>query len=60
MKVDILAFLGLMRRASALAIGEENASEAIGKGKARLLLLPSDGREKPLFMPSTFWKVAAH
>ena len=46
MKADILAFLGLMRRASALAIGEENASEAIGKGKARLLLLPSDGREK--------------
>ena len=46
MKADILGFLGLMRRASALAIGEENASEAIGKGKARLLLLPSDGREK--------------
>lgn len=46
MKEDILAFLGLMRRASALAIGEENASEAIAKGKARLLLLPSDGREK--------------
>lgn len=46
MKEDILAFLGLMRRASALAIGEENASDAVGKGKARLLLLPGDGREK--------------
>ncbi len=46
MKEDILSFLGLMRRASALAIGEENVSEAIGKGKTRLLLLPSDSREK--------------
>ena len=46
MREDILAFLGLMRKASALAVGEENTSEAVGKGKARLLLLPKDGKEK--------------
>ena len=46
MKEDVLAFLGLMRRAAALAVGEDNASEAVGKGRARLLLLPCDGREK--------------
>ena len=46
MREDILAFLGLMRKASALAVGEENTSDAVGKGKARLLLLPCDGREK--------------
>ena len=34
--------LGLMRRAGALAIGEDNSLEAIRCGKAKLLLLASD------------------
>ena len=46
MKGDIPSFIGLMRRASCLAIGEDDTLEAVSKGKARLLLLPEDGKEK--------------
>ena len=43
MKGDIPSFIGLMRRASCLAIGEDDTLEAVSKGKARLLLLPAPG-----------------
>jgi ribosomal protein L7Ae-like RNA K-turn-binding protein len=39
---DILTFIGLMRRAGALAIGAENAREAIFARKARLVFLAAD------------------
>lgn len=40
-----LSLLGLMRRASAIEIGEENAGSAVRGGKAKLLLLASDASE---------------
>ena len=42
MREKTLKFLGLMRRASALQAGENNAGEAVRGGKAKLLLLASD------------------
>lgn len=45
MREKILKFLGLMRRANALQIGENNAGEAVRGGKAKLLLLASDASE---------------
>lgn len=42
MREKILGLLGLMRRASAIAVGEENTAEAVKAGKARLLLTASD------------------
>ena len=45
MKEKILKFLGLMRRANALQVGENNAGEAVRGGKAKLLLLASDASE---------------
>ena len=42
----ITGFLGIMRRASALAPGEDQASDVVLHGKARLLLLASDIGEK--------------
>lgn len=38
--------LGLMRRASAISLGEDDVSGAIARGKARLLLFSSDIPEK--------------
>ena len=46
MRERILGLIGMMRKASALALGEENTEEAIAKGKAKLLLLPKDTGEK--------------
>lgn len=46
MKERIFGLLGLMRKASVLALGEDNSKEAITKGKAKLLLVPSDLGEK--------------
>lgn len=42
----IKGLLGLMRRASAVALGEDDALNVIARGKARLLLLASDVPEK--------------
>ena len=45
MRETTLKFLGLMRRASALQAGENNAGEAVRGGKAKLLLLASDASD---------------
>ena len=42
MREKTLKFLGLMRRANALQVGENNAGEAVRAGKAKLLLLSAD------------------
>ena len=41
-----LGMLGLMRKAGAIEIGTDRAEEAIGKGRARLVLIPSDASER--------------
>lgn len=43
---NILGMLGLMKKASAVAVGEDKTAEAVLSGKARLLLLPADAGEK--------------
>lgn len=40
-----LNLLGLMRKASSIALGEDNAGDAVRDGKAKLLLLASDASE---------------
>ena len=45
MREKTLTFLGLMRRANALQVGETNAGAAVRGGKARLLLLASDASD---------------
>lgn len=40
-----LSLLGLMRRANALAIGEDSTGEAVHAGKARLLLIAQDASD---------------
>ena len=42
MKEKILGLLGLMRRAGALSLGEDNSLETIRAGKGKLLLVASD------------------
>ena len=42
MTYAVLGFLGLMRRAGALAIGAEDAYDAVRMGRARLLLVAAD------------------
>ncbi|MDO5444741.1 MAG: hypothetical protein Q4F31_03875 [Eubacteriales bacterium] len=46
MSDKILGILGLMRKAGAIALGEDDASAAVLAGKARLLVLPSDAGDK--------------
>lgn len=46
MEDNILGMLGLMKKASAVAVGEDKTAEAVLSGKARLLLLPADAGEK--------------
>ncbi len=41
-----LSLLGLMRRAGAIEIGEDNSADAVHAGKAKLLLLSSDLSDK--------------
>ena len=45
MREKTLNFLGLMRRANALQVGETNAGAAVRGGKAKLLLLASDASD---------------
>jgi len=45
MRDRILNMLGLMRRASAVEIGETNTGAAVRAGKAKLLFLASDASE---------------
>ena len=45
MREKTLKFLGLMRRANALQVGENNSGEALRAGKAKLLLLAGDASE---------------
>ena len=45
MREKMLSFLGLMRRAGALKLGETNTGEAVRGGKAKLLLLAADASE---------------
>lgn len=45
MREKTLMLLGLMRKASAVEIGETNAGAAVRSGKAKLLLLASDASD---------------
>ena len=45
MSDKILSMLGLMRRANAIQIGEDNSGAAVKAGKAKLLLLASDASD---------------
>lgn len=42
----VLGILGLMRKAGAVVLGEDDSSAAVLAGKGRLLILPSDAGEK--------------
>ena len=48
MREKLLSFLGLMRRAGALKLGETNTGAAVRSGKAKLLLLALDASENAL------------
>lgn len=45
MSEKALGLLGLMRRANAIQIGEDNTGETVKAGKAKLLVLASDASE---------------
>ncbi len=45
MQSDLLQFLGLMRRAGKLSVGEEGTGQAARAGKAKLILLALDASE---------------
>ena len=38
----ILGLIGMMRRASALVVGEDRVSEAVQQGRVKILMMPSD------------------
>ena len=42
---EMLRFLGLMRRAGKLSVGEEGTGQAARAGKAKLILLASDASD---------------
>ena len=42
MQSELLRFLGLMRRAGKLSVGEEGTGQAARAGKAKLILLAAD------------------
>jgi len=54
MREKLLSFLGLMRRAGALAVGETNTGAAVRAGKAKLLLLAADASENARGRAETF------
>ena len=43
---SIIGLLGIMRKASAVTLGEDRTADAVSNGKARLLILSSDTGEK--------------
>ena len=45
MQSELLRFLGLMRRAGKLSIGEEGTGQAARAGKAKLILLARDASD---------------
>ena len=45
MKEKILGLLGLMRKANAIVVGEENTGQTVKAGKAKLLLLAADASD---------------
>ena len=45
MQAEMLKFLGLMRRAGKLSVGETGTGQAARAGKAKLILLASDASE---------------
>ena len=45
MQTEMLRFLGLMRRAGKLAVGETGTGQSAREGKAALILLASDASE---------------
>ena len=45
MREKTLNLLGLMRRANAIAVGEDNTAAAVQSGKTRLLLVASDASD---------------
>lgn len=45
MEDKVLGLLGLMRRANALQVGEDNTGAAVKAGKAKLLLLAEDASD---------------
>ena len=45
MQSELLRFLGLMRRAGKLSVGEEGTGQAARAGKARLILLARDASD---------------
>jgi len=48
MQAELLRFLGLMRRAGKLAVGETGTGQAARAGKASLILLAADASENAL------------
>ena len=54
MRRDDLRFLGLIRRAGKLSIGEENIRQAVRAGKARLILLAEDASQNAEKRAGTF------
>ena len=38
----VLGLIGMMRRASALIVGEDRVSEAVQQGRVKILMMPSD------------------
>lgn len=45
MMEKVLSLLGLMKKAGAIACGEDNSSEAVRDGKAKVLILASDASD---------------
>ncbi len=45
MMEKVLSLLGLMKKAGAIACGEDNSAEAVREGKGKLLILASDASD---------------
>lgn len=54
MREKALKLLGLMRRANAIEIGEENTGQAVREHRAKLLLLASDASDNAKKRAETF------
>ncbi len=54
MSEKALGLLGLMRRADAIRIGEENTGETVKAGKGKLLLLASDASDNAVKRAESF------